>query len=393
MPDTPYGVTGCRCWLTGHSPGSDDGDVWNDNPHCPYHGLLPRDRTDTGVYRVVRGDDGKPTELKPIHDRDGEPVIPPSDTEYMVGGRRLTDLDERLRRGIEQAQRGETGTYRIDVPMTPRELNDALMHTCDHPDCTGPDTDHHTVAVMTIKGCVMNCVARGCPMATRLPDGTPADIDGDDHADRVADAAERVARVSEGLNQRLAGCTCGDGSTDRQRSCPRHGYDGDVWDEGPEQLHAAVDGGMGGRIACACGNVWPCPVAKGPRCKGRGYCVYHDTPTVHDTGPLVAQPLRRREVTEEDRRQALDRLARRAEAGQFDALLEEHQRHADADTDPDAVREYLASRTWDTPFFEGSAPSAKHLASGALRPALTAEEEKYYWLIHKPAWWRRLFRR
>lgn len=50
---TAYGVPGCRCdreftW-------GDRQETWHDNASCPYHGLLPRDRMDTGVYRVVAG--------------------------------------------------------------------------------------------------------------------------------------------------------------------------------------------------------------------------------------------------------------------------------------------------------------------------------------------------
>lgn len=55
---TPYGAKGCRCWLDYEAaPGREGG--WMPNAACPYHGLLPRDRQDTGVYRVVgrKGED------------------------------------------------------------------------------------------------------------------------------------------------------------------------------------------------------------------------------------------------------------------------------------------------------------------------------------------------
>lgn len=53
---TPYGVAGCQCRRDGLA---DDGiDEWTLNPHCPYHGILPRNRTDTGTYRVVDIDPG-----------------------------------------------------------------------------------------------------------------------------------------------------------------------------------------------------------------------------------------------------------------------------------------------------------------------------------------------
>ena len=52
---TPYGVTGCRCWAD-DSFAEDHGDVvWQPSAHCPYHGLLPRERMETGEYRVVTG--------------------------------------------------------------------------------------------------------------------------------------------------------------------------------------------------------------------------------------------------------------------------------------------------------------------------------------------------
>lgn len=51
--DTPYGVTGCRCTPGIGLPQPDAPKIWTRNPHCPYHGILPRNRTDTGVYRVV----------------------------------------------------------------------------------------------------------------------------------------------------------------------------------------------------------------------------------------------------------------------------------------------------------------------------------------------------
>ncbi|AJF68178.1 hypothetical protein [Streptomyces vietnamensis] len=50
MTDTPYGVRGCRCVRV-----QEGGAVyrWDRDTTCPYHGLLPRDRTDTGIYRGV----------------------------------------------------------------------------------------------------------------------------------------------------------------------------------------------------------------------------------------------------------------------------------------------------------------------------------------------------
>ncbi|GGR51758.1 hypothetical protein [Streptomyces roseolus] len=84
MTDIPYGVGGCRCAVD-----SDNGNArWARNPSCPYHGIVAdgfgANRTDTGMYRVVGAWDAL-----------GEPVDPDS-------------LDNRLRQGIEQAQRGET---------------------------------------------------------------------------------------------------------------------------------------------------------------------------------------------------------------------------------------------------------------------------------------------
>ncbi|MFH8628222.1 hypothetical protein ACH4A8_41160 [Streptomyces vietnamensis] len=71
MTDTPYGVTGCRCWPEVDGPR--DGE-WRDvtytpNATCPYHGvlapLLP-DRRDTGMYAVV---------LPELADKDAEADI------------------------------------------------------------------------------------------------------------------------------------------------------------------------------------------------------------------------------------------------------------------------------------------------------------------------------
>ncbi|MER7540231.1 hypothetical protein ABTX77_36450 [Streptomyces sp. NPDC097704] len=51
---TPYGVASCRCSVDIVPPRfSDNPDNWTANPHCPYHGILPRDRAGTGIYRVV----------------------------------------------------------------------------------------------------------------------------------------------------------------------------------------------------------------------------------------------------------------------------------------------------------------------------------------------------
>lgn len=54
---TPYGVRGCRCtWDREHDGIGWGPDTWYPSAHCPYHGLLPRDRMDTGTYQVVKLD-------------------------------------------------------------------------------------------------------------------------------------------------------------------------------------------------------------------------------------------------------------------------------------------------------------------------------------------------
>lgn len=74
---TEYGAKGCRCWPEDELDVSTglDGFItripgrWMPNASCPHHGLLAgmlAPRTDTGVYRVVRADDGTPTVLEPM---------------------------------------------------------------------------------------------------------------------------------------------------------------------------------------------------------------------------------------------------------------------------------------------------------------------------------------
>lgn len=48
--DTPYGVSGCICWLD--NPGDPD-ERWMPHAGCRYHGVLGAPRQDTGQYRVV----------------------------------------------------------------------------------------------------------------------------------------------------------------------------------------------------------------------------------------------------------------------------------------------------------------------------------------------------
>ncbi|MFB6632179.1 hypothetical protein ACFCWY_20000 [Streptomyces sp. NPDC056362] len=57
MTDTPYGVTGCRCWVDPASQRDEGTEDWTAASTCPYHGLLPRNRTDTGIYQVIVPDD------------------------------------------------------------------------------------------------------------------------------------------------------------------------------------------------------------------------------------------------------------------------------------------------------------------------------------------------
>lgn len=53
---TPYGADGCRCWFRDWEDGREEGDFsWEPNAHCPYHGILPRERMETGEYRVYTG--------------------------------------------------------------------------------------------------------------------------------------------------------------------------------------------------------------------------------------------------------------------------------------------------------------------------------------------------
>lgn len=50
---TPYGVQGCRCFCA--DDWSTPATRWEPNAHCPYHGVLPRERMETGTYSVVTG--------------------------------------------------------------------------------------------------------------------------------------------------------------------------------------------------------------------------------------------------------------------------------------------------------------------------------------------------
>ncbi|GHG10049.1 hypothetical protein [Streptomyces hydrogenans] len=101
----PHGVGGCLCRIEPGIPCVATTVTYTDNPHCPYHGLLPRGRTDTGMYRVVGA-----------WNADGQPV----------------DLDSLLRKGLEQARRGETvdrGDYSRYLDGT--ELGGDDPATCD----------------------------------------------------------------------------------------------------------------------------------------------------------------------------------------------------------------------------------------------------------------------
>ncbi|MFF5973700.1 hypothetical protein ACFY7C_19445 [Streptomyces sp. NPDC012769] len=73
--DTPYGVAGCRCYVDLHTyePGEPEPN-WVPVSTCPYHGILPRDRTDTGMYRVVNLATGADENVT-IGDRDN-PLTP-----------------------------------------------------------------------------------------------------------------------------------------------------------------------------------------------------------------------------------------------------------------------------------------------------------------------------
>jgi hypothetical protein len=66
---TPYGVPGCRCWPDTDYAAPGDEPRWQPNARCQFHGILPRDRMDTGVYQVIRPEPGaKPTELRPVEE-------------------------------------------------------------------------------------------------------------------------------------------------------------------------------------------------------------------------------------------------------------------------------------------------------------------------------------
>ncbi|MFE6222981.1 hypothetical protein [Streptomyces sp. NPDC057854] len=68
MTDIPYGVGGCLCW--GDDDSHNRASRWRPNGTCPYHGIVAdgfgANRTDTGMYRVVRGDDGQPAQLDDV---------------------------------------------------------------------------------------------------------------------------------------------------------------------------------------------------------------------------------------------------------------------------------------------------------------------------------------
>ncbi|WP_432112828.1 hypothetical protein [Streptomyces sp. S1] len=98
---TPFGAHGCRC-VRVHEGGAVY--RWDRDTTCRYHGLLPRDRTDTGVYRVV-----------------GDLVDPDS-------------LDNLLRKGLEQAQRGET-VDRGDYSQYLDATDPAAPGSPDGPEC------------------------------------------------------------------------------------------------------------------------------------------------------------------------------------------------------------------------------------------------------------------
>lgn len=111
---TAHGVPGCTCWADPKA--SDPTDVyWRINGACPYHGLLSRERADTGTYIVHRGGDGRAIALEPVIGRKGEDYPEPPELAHHdrpITGAEAERMNELIREDLKQRESGVLAAIR-----------------------------------------------------------------------------------------------------------------------------------------------------------------------------------------------------------------------------------------------------------------------------------------